>query len=100
MAERLDLQLWVLEGLRALNGSADIVAVSRWVWKNREAELRDSGDLFYTRQYDLRWAAQYLRNTGLLEPVGGDRRAPWTLSAEGRSFDLASGLVSLKKHSK
>ncbi len=65
VAEKTDLKEWVEEALREL-GPAKVVEVSRWVWEHREAELRASGSLFYTWQYDLRWAAQALRDEGRL----------------------------------
>ncbi len=55
----------------------------------QEHELRSSGDLFFTWQYDIRWAAQYLRNIGYLHPVEGDRSAPWELAGKGWEADLA-----------
>ncbi|MGY9210632.1 hypothetical protein ACTM4X_25350, partial [Citrobacter freundii] len=45
-----------------------------------EAELRDSGDMLYTWQYDIRWAAQQLRNEGSLKPVNRRRDLPWELA--------------------
>ena len=79
MAVKSDLMEWVTEALRALGGSGSVVAVCREIWQRHEQELRQSGDLFYTWQYDVRWAAQKLRDSGVLKPVRGDRRANWTL---------------------
>jgi hypothetical protein len=45
-------------------GEASIVEVARDIWDNYESELRSSGDLFYTWQYDMRWDAQQLRDRG------------------------------------
>jgi hypothetical protein len=38
--------------------------IAKWIWEHHEAELRDSGDLFYTWQYDMRWAGTRLSNEG------------------------------------
>lgn len=74
MATKHDLQNWVLKALDDLGGSGSVTEVCRAVWNRREQELRESGDLFYTWQYDIRWAAQRLRNDRLLTPVSrGDR---------------------------
>ena len=54
--------------------------VSKYIWEHYEDELRQSGDLFYTWQYDVRWAAQKLRNRGLLKAVNGRRDLPWELA--------------------
>lgn len=80
MAGKEVLRPWVLEALATLNGHGTPVEVSRIVWELHEDELRDSGDLFFTWQYDIRWAAQQLRDSGELRPVNGDRQAPWQLA--------------------
>jgi hypothetical protein len=85
--DRHILKAWVLEALRQLGGAGSIVQVCQRVWQMHEAELRASGDLFYTWQYDIRWAAQYLRNGGHLNPVHGDRRSQWELAPKGWSVD-------------
>ena len=69
MATKHDLQDWIIEALTASGGAARLLDVSRYVWREHEAELRASGDLFYTWQYDLRWAATKLRHTSRLKPA-------------------------------
>ena len=61
MASRLDLQDWVVHALEAHGGKATIVQSAKHIWENHESELRASGDLFYTWQYDMRWACTRLR---------------------------------------
>ena len=80
MANREDMMDWVLEALCSLGGSGRPKDVSRYIWENYEDRLRESGDLLYTWQYDVRWAAQKLRNTGKLKPVHGRRDLPWELA--------------------
>jgi hypothetical protein len=80
VAGRQDLRAWVLEALNNLGGSGSVVEVSREVWKSHEPDLRSSGNLFYTWQYDIRWAAQVLRDEGKLKGVEGKRGEPWTLA--------------------
>jgi hypothetical protein len=79
MATRENLRHWVEQALRALGGEGTIVEVARHMWENHEDELRASGDLFYTWQYDMRWAAQRLRDGGALAPLKGSRRGIWAL---------------------
>lgn len=80
MATKADLMGWAVEALEQLGGSAGVVDVSRRVWQNHEDELRRSGDLFYTWQYDLRWAATKLRKEGRLQPsTGRGVRGKWAL---------------------
>lgn len=81
MAHKADLRDWVVDAITGLGGSGTVVEVSRWVWQHHEAELRDSDDLFYTWQYDVRWAAQKLPDGGQLAPADGRRRGnPWMLA--------------------
>lgn len=80
MSEKRVLQEWVVEALLELGGSGNVVDVCAVVWRRHEQELRQAGDLFYTWQYDIRWAAQVLRDTGALKRVSGDRRRPWALA--------------------
>ena len=81
MATKADLKTWVIEALETLGGSGTVVQVTREVWERHEHDLRASGDLFYTWQYDIRWAAQQLRDTGALRPANGRRPGtPWVLA--------------------
>lgn len=78
MATNDDLKAWVLEALEELGGEGTVVEVAAVVWRRHEPDLRLAGDRFYTWQYDLRWAAQELRDAGQLRPAG-NRRSPWAL---------------------
>lgn len=89
MIDRRVLRAWVIESLRSLQGAGTIVEVCRAVWLVHEHDLRSSGDLFFTWQYDIRWAAQFLRDNGYMHSVQGDRSAPWELSGKGWEADLA-----------
>ena len=63
---REDLQRIVSQAIAAHSGKASIVEVAQHIWGHHEAELKASGDLFFTWQYDMRWAAQRLRDAGKL----------------------------------
>lgn len=78
MALKEDLVDWIVPALRSLGGTASVTEVCKAVWLAHESDLRHSGDLFFTWQYDIRWAAQRLRDQGLLNPANPkDRR--WSL---------------------
>jgi hypothetical protein len=77
MANREDLKEWVYQAVRENAGQTKLAKVARHIWKRHEEELRKSGDLFYTWQYEMRWAAQKLRNEGRLALAGRD----WVLKA-------------------
>ncbi len=80
MATKEDLSGWLIEALRTNNGSASIVEVCKYVWNNYENELRRSGDLFFTWQYDIRWVATQLRNKGILRAAEASPSGIWELA--------------------
>jgi hypothetical protein len=80
MAQKEDLQSWIVDALERRGGSALLVDVCRDVWQMHEPELRMSGDLFYTWQYDIRWAAQKLRDTGVLVRDEEAPRGIWKMT--------------------
>ena len=86
MALRDDGRLgdWIVEALTAHGGSADIVQICKHIWEHHEAELRQSGDGFYTWQYDMRWNGQKLRDEEILQPKKKGDRGPWRLMRHAR----------------
>ncbi len=78
MADRSDLVPWLVEALTARGGSAVPLDVTKEVWRRHEEDLRAADDLFFTWQYDLRWAATKLRQEGVLAP--NKRGEPWSLA--------------------
>jgi hypothetical protein len=77
---REDLQPLIIAALKANGGRARVYQVCKYVWDNHEDQIRLSGKLLYTWQYDIRWAAQLLRDAGILKPAHGDRTKPWELA--------------------
>jgi len=75
-----DLCELIVKALKTKGGKARIVDICKYIWENHEIELRRSGDLFFTWQYDMRWAGQKLRNQGVLAPASSSRNAPWELN--------------------
>ena len=80
MLVRDDLKPWIVNALRASGGRASVVEVCKHVWRNHEAELRQGGDLFFTWQYDIRWAATKLRHEGVLAATEPRSPTPWQLA--------------------
>ncbi|WP_273727748.1 hypothetical protein [Brucella gallinifaecis] len=78
MAKKGDLVDWVQHALTSAGGSATILYVAQYIWKNYKDEL-EKNDLFYTWQYDMRWAATELRKRGVMVPAENDSRGKWTL---------------------
>ena len=76
---RDDLKQIVLDAITASGGSASIVDVAKRIWHDHEADLQTSGDLFYTWQYDMRWAATRLRDEGKLANADRSPKGIWEL---------------------
>lgn len=81
MATRSSLKGWVIEALKDNGGRAYVADIARHIWENHETELRTSGKLFYTWQYDMRWAADRLRAERKLQPKPRGDRGPWRLAS-------------------
>ena len=80
MATKHDLGTWIVECLQTAGGSAPLIDICRYVWENHEVELRRSGDLFLTWQYDIRWAATALRHGGVLKGARNSPSGVWELA--------------------
>lgn len=85
MATKQDLDDWKITALAALGGSARLLSICKWVWNHHEADLRASGDLFYTWQYDICWAAHRLRKAKRLKPAELSPPGIWELTEAERS---------------
>jgi hypothetical protein len=89
MAKKEDLAGWVIEAVAAHNGEATIVQICKYVWENHEQDLRQSGNLFYTWGYDIRWAGQWLRDNEYLQPKEACPRGVWVATSKGRQAAVA-----------
>jgi hypothetical protein len=78
-ASKHDLADWLYQALIDCGGEGTIVEVSKHIWAHHEGDLRASGDLFYTWQYDVRWAANELRRDNKIKPVDISPRGIWEL---------------------
>lgn len=76
---REKLELWVREALGALGGEGHINEVAREIWLAHENDLREQGEHFYSWQYDIRWAAQKLRESGKAGLRKQGSRSVWYL---------------------
>ena len=80
MATKTDLQEWILLALEQMGGKGKIIDICKHIWANHEVELRRSGDLFYTWQYDMRWAGQKLRDSNILKKTNGMKLDCWQIN--------------------
>ena len=67
MLTRQYLKEIVVEAIKANGGQSTDVQIAQYIWQHYEPKLRESGDLFFTWQYDIRWAVPTLRKSGILE---------------------------------
>jgi hypothetical protein len=79
MANRADLVPWVFQAVKELGGEASVKDVAKAIWKNHEADLKKD-NLFYTWQYDMRWAAQKLRDEKKFVSAKGQKNRKWAIA--------------------
>jgi len=73
---------WVLQALRELGGSARILDINKKVWELHAEEIRNTGDLFYEWQYELRWAGDLLRRQGKIRDAKLSPKGVWELTQQ------------------
>lgn len=76
---RFDLPDLLEKTLISLGGKGTIVEICKAFWGSYEEKLRESGDLFYTWQYDIRWAATKLREEKKLKSREISPKGVWEL---------------------
>ena len=81
---RQQFAIWVHEALIKLNGRAKIIDVSKYIWGTYESDIRMYEETFYKWQYEIRWSAKLLRETGIIKPVSESPRGIWELSESDR----------------
>jgi hypothetical protein len=62
--------------------AGSIVEVAKHIWKHHESELKASGDLYYTWQYDTRWACTKLRERKIVQAAETSDRGEWRLQPQ------------------
>lgn len=80
VANKQELNDWLVDALRAHGGHASIVEVCKYIWQEHESDLRASGDLFFTWQYDVRWQATRLRQQKRMRDKDVSPKGVWELS--------------------
>lgn len=65
--------------IQAMGGRASIIDVCKYVWQHYQKELLNSGNLFYTWQYDIRWAATELRKTKRMKAASQSPIGIWEI---------------------
>jgi hypothetical protein len=76
MSTKVDLKDYIIEALNGKeNRQGSIIEISKYVWNRHQGDLYNGGNIFYTWQYDIRWAATELRRENRLD----DGRGIWRL---------------------
>ena len=76
---RHDLPGLLYDAIKDMGGRSTIVDACKYVWERYENQLKASGDLFFTWQYDIRWAATELRKTHRMRSAESSPRGIWEL---------------------
>lgn len=76
---KCDLPEILYNAIKSLGGKTNIVDVCKYVWDHYYAVLKESGDLFYSWQYDIRWAATELRKTRRMKSAESSPRGIWEI---------------------
>jgi len=80
MKTRKDLCDWIVEALKALNGKATIAKVREQIWLLHKDDLVNSGNLHFTWNDDIYWAATQLRAKGILQNAKATSKNVWALA--------------------
>ena len=80
MITREDMKPWVVTALKSMGGVGWPRDVAKYIWDHYESDIKRSGSLLYTWQYDVRWTAMAMRKDGVLKPVDGRNDKPWELA--------------------
>ena len=76
---RYDLPDILYNSIKDMGGQTNSVNVCKCVWQQHQQELLDSGDLFNTCQYDIRWATTELRKTKRMKAAYQSPRDIWEI---------------------
>lgn len=76
---RYDLPDILYNAIKEMGGQTDIINVCKYIWEQHASELQAAGDLFYSWQYDIRWAATELRKTGRMKAADMSPRGIWEI---------------------
>ena len=79
MKTRKDLCEWIVDALKELNGRAQIMKVREHIWLHHKDDLMNSGNLHFTWNEDIFWAATQLRAKGTMKNAKATSKNVWEL---------------------
>lgn len=77
--KRTDLIDALHKVLIRLNGHGSIVQICKEFWRMYSGQISVKNRLFYTWQYDIRWAATKLRKQGIMQAADISPKGIWEL---------------------
>lgn len=66
---RKDLPNILYQIIYELGGSAEMIDIFKSFWSKYKNVLKETDDIFYTWNYDMRWAATQLRKDNRMKPA-------------------------------
>lgn len=75
--KKSDLPNILYDIIRSLGGRADMMTVFEEFWRRYGATLTPPDPLFYTWNYDIRWAATELRKSGKMKSTHLCEKGIW-----------------------
>jgi hypothetical protein len=79
MGIRNDLEGWIIDALKYHGGQATITEIAKHIWQHHQAALTATDQIQFNWHYDMRRAAETLRNRKQLRPVSLSSRGTWAL---------------------
>lgn len=79
MSKQETLIPWVYQAVKDAGGEASVIDVAKHIWAHHQRDLERS-DLLYTWQYDMRWAAQKLRNDKKFVSAVAQKNRKWAIA--------------------
>lgn len=76
---REDLPNLLYKTIESLGGAAETMEIFRQFWKLYGDDLSEEDDLFYTWNYDIRWAATELRKFGRMKQAFQSPKGIWEI---------------------
>ncbi len=67
--KRNDLPDLLYSTIKDLGGKASMMDIFRKFWEDYASKIPHNEDMFYTWNYDIRWAATKLRKEGRMKPA-------------------------------
>jgi hypothetical protein len=76
---RYDLPDILYDAIKDNDGQVSIIEICKYIWDKYEEDLKNSGDLFFSWQYDIRWAATELRKSKRMRAAELSPRGIWEI---------------------